>query len=172
MTCEVREHEVHMKSAMNPVMKSVSIEALDAVAGGLALPARPLPALPQQPENYDFFAPYVDRNPTYQPGRDAPPTDQGPLRPEELLDPPPAERDAAFRAPTSNQFDGPVRSDPNEAPQPQVEEPFDQRFVDNVPPQPEPWQPPDETIDDRPVQSDPNEAMQPTADYDGAGFEE
>ena len=62
------------------ITRALPLESLNQVSGGIQIPRLPDEALPQQrPENYDFFAPYVERDMSYRPERDGEPQTEEPV---------------------------------------------------------------------------------------------
>lgn len=52
-------------------LHTLSLAALDAASGGIALPRLSAPDTgPRQPENWDFWGPHLDRDLEYRPDRD------------------------------------------------------------------------------------------------------
>lgn len=90
-------------------MPTLTIDALDSVVGGLSIP-RPIPEQPQQPENYPFFGPLIERDLTYKPEPDkGPPVVQEPDPGYAPYGAP--ERDASTGSPSSGDDSGSVTYD-------------------------------------------------------------
>lgn len=93
---------------------AISFDGLGHVSGGLGVPRPPeTNPEPRRPENWDFWGPHLDRDPSYRPERDAPANPEPPVfryEPEQAptwTQPPRGEERAALSSGSSDEsYDG------------------------------------------------------------------